>query len=61
MSAIGLDSSLKIKISNGINGNQIVERLFWDFDGKDIKQPRSKEDHLHDRFVEWHLREVFRN
>lgn len=61
MGVIGLDSSLKIKISNGINGNQIVERLFWDFEGKDIKRPRSKEDHLHDRFVEWHLREVFRN
>jgi len=60
MGAIGLDSSLKIKVSSGVNGHQMVEKLFWDFEGKDILQPRIKEDYLHDRFIEWHLREVFR-
>lgn len=60
MGAIGLDSSLKIKVSSGVNGHQMVEKLFWDFEGKDILLPRVKEDYLHDRFIEWHLREVFR-
>lgn len=60
MRAIGLDSYLKMKISSGVNGHQMVEKLFWDFEGKNILLPRIKEDYFHDRFVEWHLREVFR-
>lgn len=60
MGAIGLDSSLKIKVSSGVNGHKMVEKLFWDFEGKDILLPRVKDDYLHDRFIEWHLREVFR-
>ncbi|PXZ03687.1 hypothetical protein DKK70_15830 [Gilliamella apicola] len=60
MGAIGLDCNLKIKVSSGVNGNQIVEKLFWDFDGKNILLPRMKSDYLHDRFIEWHVREVFR-
>ena len=61
MGAIGLDCNLKIKVSSGVNGNHIVEKLFWDFDGKNILLPRMKNDYLHDRFIEWHVREVFRN
>lgn len=60
MGAIGLDSDLKLLVSNGVNGNSIVEKLFWDFEGKRILLPKVKEDYLHDGFVEWHFREVFR-
>lgn len=60
MGAIGLDSSLKIKVSSDVNGNQMVEKIFWDFEDKNILLPSVKEDYLHDRFIEWHLREVFR-
>jgi putative restriction endonuclease len=60
MGVIGLNSDLKIKISNGANGNQMVEKLFWDFDGKKILLPRTREDYLHDQFIEWHFKEVFR-
>lgn len=36
MGAIGLDSRLKIKISSGVNGHQMVEKLFWNFEDKNI-------------------------
>nr|WP_218056532.1 HNH endonuclease [Gilliamella apicola] len=60
MGSIELDSSFKIKISSGVNGHQMVEKLFWVFEGKNILLPRVKEDYVHDRFIEWHLQEVFR-
>lgn len=60
MGGIGLDSSFKLLVSGGINGNEIIEKLFWDFEGKQIFLPKMKEDYLQDRFVEWHLRQVFR-
>lgn len=60
MGAIKVDSSLKIKVSSGVNGNQMVEKLFWDLEDKNILLPSLKEDYLYDRFIEWHLREVFR-
>ena len=52
MGAIGVDCNLKIKVSSGVNENHIVEKLFWDFDGKNILLPRMKSDYLHDRFIE---------
>ena len=55
-----IEGSLKIKISSGVNGYHMVEKLFWDFEGQNILIPRMKEDYLHDRFVEWHSLEVFR-
>lgn len=60
MGAIGLDSNLKLLVSGGVNGNDIIEKLFWDFEGKQIFLPKTKEDYLQDKFVEWHFREVFR-
>lgn len=60
MGAIGLDSNLKLLVSGGVNGNSIVEKLFWNFEGKSILLPKVQEDYLHDKFIEWHLREVFR-
>lgn len=60
MGAIGLDSSLKLLVSSGVNGNEIIEKLFWDFEGESIHLPKMKENYLHDKFVEWHFSEVFR-
>ena len=55
--SIALEAAL---ISSRINGHQMVKRLIWNFEGKGIYRPRFKENYLHDRFVEWHVREVFR-
>lgn len=55
--SIAIEAAL---ISSRINGLQMVKRLIWNFEGKDIYRPRFKEDYLHDRFVEWHVKEVFR-
>lgn len=54
------DSSLKLLVSNGVNGNEIVDRLFWSFQGKSIFLPKEKTYYLQDNFVEWHFRQVFR-
>ncbi len=45
MGTIGVDCNLKIKVSSELNGNQIVEKLFWDFDGKNILLSRIKRDY----------------
>lgn len=58
--AIGLDSSLNILVSEGVNGNDIVQKLFWDFKGRPVSLPKEQKNYPHDSFVEWHLREVFR-
>jgi putative restriction endonuclease len=60
MGAIGLDDGLRLLVSGGVNGNQIIEKLFWDFEGKTIQLPKNSSDYLHDKFVEWHFSEVFR-
>lgn len=61
MGAIGLDSSLKLLVSSGVNGNEIVDKLFWDFHGKSIFIPKEKIDYLQDKFVDWHYEQVLKN
>lgn len=53
-------SSLKFLVSDGVNGNEIVDRLFWHFQGKSVFLPNKKTYYLQDNFVEWHFRQVFR-
>ncbi|WP_241220665.1 hypothetical protein, partial [Escherichia coli] len=43
-----------------VNGGGIVERLFWDFDGKTIALPQVRKNYPYEVFVEWHRKEVFR-
>lgn len=38
--SIGLDENMRVLVSDAVNGGGIVERLFWDFDGKTIALPQ---------------------
>ncbi|EFH6666405.1 HNH endonuclease, partial [Escherichia coli] len=58
--SIGLDESMRVQVSEAVNGSGIVGRLFWDFQGKSISLPQVKAYYPQDEFVEWHRREVFR-
>lgn len=58
--SIGLDESMRVQVSEAVNGSGIVGRLFWDFQGKSISLPQVKANYPQDAFVEWHRREVFR-
>lgn len=58
--SIGLDESMRVQVSEAVNGSGIVGRLFWDFQGKSISLPQVKAYYPQDKFVEWHRREVFR-
>nr|WP_222436592.1 restriction endonuclease [Serratia fonticola] len=51
---------MKLLVSAGVNGSQMVKRLFWDFAGKPIWLPKSAEHYPLDRFVEWHRGQVFK-
>ncbi|WP_407212215.1 phosphorothioated DNA-binding restriction endonuclease [Enterobacter hormaechei] len=58
--SIGLDESMRVLVSEAVNGSGIVGRLFWDFAGKQIALPMGKGNYPGEGFVEWHRREVFR-
>ena len=58
--SIGLDESMRVQVSEAVNGGGIVGRLFWDFQGKIISLPQVKAYCPQDEFVDWHRREVFR-
>lgn len=58
--SIGLDESMRVMVSEAVNGSGIVGRLFWDFAGKQIALPMVKGNYPREGFVEWHRREVFR-
>lgn len=51
---------MRVVVSDAVNGGGVVQRLFWDFAGKEIALPQMKENYPGERFVEWHKREVFR-
>ncbi|MXC48561.1 restriction endonuclease [Escherichia coli] len=51
---------MRVLVSDAVNGGGIVERLFWDFDGKTITLPQVRKNYPYEVFVEWHRNEVFR-
>lgn len=51
---------MRVLVSDAVNGGGIVERLFWDFDGKTIALPQVRKNYPYEGFVEWHRKEVFR-
>ncbi|MFI2777482.1 hypothetical protein ACH5UN_23455, partial [Escherichia coli] len=57
---LGLDENMRVLVSDAVNGGGIVERLFWDFDGKTIALPQVRKNYPYEVFVEWHRKEVFR-
>lgn len=60
MGVIGINDSMKLLVSEGVNGSQIVERLFWDFAGHTILLPKSMEYHPREQFLAWHREQVFK-
>ncbi|SAH44918.1 Uncharacterised protein [Enterobacter cloacae] len=51
---------MRVLVSEAVNGNGIVGRLFWDFAEKQIALPVVKGNYPKEGYVEWHRREVFR-
>lgn len=51
---------MRVLVSDAVNGGGIVERLFWDFDGKTIALPQVRKNYPFEGFVEWHRKEVCR-
>ncbi|HEM7145543.1 TPA: HNH endonuclease [Providencia stuartii] len=60
MGAIGLDENMKLLVSKGVNGNQMVEKLFWNFAGKLIYLPKDTMEYPKDIFINWHREQVFK-
>lgn len=57
---IGLDENLRVLVSDAVNGGEIIERSFWDFDGKIIALLQVRKNYPFEGVVEWHRKEVFR-
>lgn len=59
MGSIGLDEEMRVLISEGVNGNGMVQMLLRDFAGRKLMEPVNK-DYLPDLgFVKWHREQVF--
>lgn len=43
--SIGLDENMRVLVSDAVNGGGIVEKLFWDFDGKTIALPQVRKNY----------------
>lgn len=56
--AYTLDSSLRVHVSDEINGTGAEETL-WAFHGKTIRRPRQELLYPDLDHVDWHVREVF--
>ncbi|MFA0218178.1 phosphorothioated DNA-binding restriction endonuclease [Vibrio splendidus] len=57
---ITLDSELTVLVSPAVTGGNMVERLIWEFENKQISLPRDASLYPDDKMVEWHVREVFK-
>lgn len=60
MASIGFDSNLKLLVFSGVNGNNIIKILFWDFEGKSIFLPKQEIDYFQDKFIKWTLEKFLR-
>ncbi|MDX7495625.1 restriction endonuclease, partial [Providencia stuartii] len=60
MGAIGLDENMKLLVSKGVNGKQMVEKLFWNFAGKLIYLHKDTMEYPKDIFINWHREQDFK-
>ncbi|HIF9274303.1 TPA: phosphorothioated DNA-binding restriction endonuclease [Photobacterium damselae] len=58
--AITLDSDFKVRVSPAVTGGQLVDRLIWDFESKQIQLPRERANYPAYEMLKWHFREVFK-
>lgn len=59
MGSIGLDEEMRVLVSEGVNGNGMVQMLLRDFAGKKLMEPVNKEYMPDVGFVKWHREQVF--
>lgn len=58
--ALGFTDDFKIMLSPSLNGGELVQRLFFDFDEKQILLPRNLNLIPSNDFIQWHKSEVFK-
>lgn len=58
--SIGFDEKMRLMVSEGVNGNGMVQKLFWDFAGKALRLPMSTSNYPDEGFVAWHREQVFK-
>ena len=51
---------MRVLVLDAVNGGEIIERAFWDFDGKIIALPQVRKNYPFEGVVEWHRKEFFR-
>lgn len=51
---------MRVLVLDAVNGGEIIERSFWDFDGKIIALLQVRKNYPFEGVVEWHRKEVFR-
>ncbi len=60
LGAFTLDSELTILVSEKANGSQQFEESLLRFHGANLRQPQRPECRPHEKFTDWHQREVFK-
>lgn len=58
---ITFSCELKTQVSLATTGGEMVKRLIWDFDNKQIYIPRDSSLYPSEESLEWHIKEVFKN
>lgn len=58
---ISLDDDLNLPVSPQLHGDQAVEALFFELEGKPIRVPRKSQDAPGPVVLAWHRREVYRS
>lgn len=59
--AIAISNDKKIIVSQRVHGGQSAEDWLYNFDGKPLRQPRNKEYTPDQKFIDWHVKEVFKS
>ncbi|WP_414682926.1 phosphorothioated DNA-binding restriction endonuclease [Longimicrobium sp.] len=59
--AIGVSANRKILISLDLSGDEAwLERMFYDFSGRELRPPQRRAEEPDERFAAWHRQQVFR-
>ena len=56
----GLDSNFNVLLTEGLNGGECVDNLFFNYENKKINLPRREIDIPKNDFIIWHKREVLK-
>jgi len=56
---ITFSSEMLLRVSPALNGGEIIDNFFWRFEGKEIYMPRKCENTPLQKYIEWHVKNVF--